>query len=64
MTIPESPDEQSSVFCRSGFLVLVLSVGVGSLAVAGFLGPRWLGFTLLGVGCIMLAFLIRLLVCE
>jgi len=64
MTLPESPDKQPSMFCRSWFLIFVLCVGVGSLARAGFLGPPWLGFALLGVGCILLAFLIKLLACE
>jgi hypothetical protein len=55
----ESPGEPSRGFCHPGLLVLIGSVGVGSLAAAGFLSARWLGFALLGVGCFLLILVIR-----
>ena len=61
---PQEPGEQPGKFCHPGFLVLVGSVGVGSLAAAGFLSARWLGFALLGVGCFLLVLVIRFFACD
>ena len=61
---PQEPGEQPSKFCHSRFLVLVGSVGVGSLAAAGFLSAQWLGFAMLGLGCFLLILLIKFIACE
>jgi hypothetical protein len=60
----ESPGEPSRGFCHPGLVVFIGSVGVGSLAAAGFLSARWLGFALLGVGCFLLVLMIRFLACD
>jgi hypothetical protein len=69
MTLPsnssqDSHGEQPSRCCHPGLLVVVGIVGVVSLAAAGFMGARWLGFLLLGVGCFLLVLVIRFLACE
>jgi uncharacterized RDD family membrane protein YckC len=43
------------------FLALLGCSGVISVATAGFLSARWLGFLLLGLGCFVLMALIRAL---
>lgn len=60
----ESSGEPSRGFGHPGILVFIGIVGVVSLAAAGFLGARWLGFALLGVGCFLLILVIRFIAYE